>query len=91
MFRAEIAKVGGSILVSVFSKTGSVNFSRSFHGICDAERWLSGLAKNGLRARDLRFLSGSVVTVQALHPLGAIEVSDLRPSRRVELPLYIKG
>lgn len=51
-YAAEITNAEGRILVVIRPPSSITTFSRSFYAICDAERWLLKLARNGLSGRD---------------------------------------
>jgi hypothetical protein len=86
MYKAEIASVEQKIIVVVISPDSATIFRRSFHTICDAERWLSRLARAGIRKRDCAYLLKKDTLPFELPPLRAIRVCDKRQSKRFELP-----
>lgn len=85
---AEIANIQGGILVTIFPPESTTTFSRSFHAICDAERWLARLARVGLRSRDCARLLEKELLAFELAATGPIRVVDNRRSKRCSLPEY---
>jgi hypothetical protein len=85
-YLAEISNNDGRIFVLVKSLDASVNVSRSFHNICDAERWLLRLSRTGLRKRDWPYLLEKQMPSFELPPIGPIRIVDCRVSKRMALP-----
>jgi hypothetical protein len=86
-FQAEISNADGRVVVAVITPDGTSVFSRSFHVICDAERWLTKLARVGLRKRECKYLREKDALPFELAPLGPIQISDKRASKRFQLPV----
>ena len=86
MFKAEISSSGGKVVVVVTTPDDATAFSRSFHAICDAERWLARLARAGLQKRECAYLLEKSILPFELGPLGPIQILDKRTSRRFQLP-----
>lgn len=86
MYVAEVANAEGRILVTIISASSAVRFCRLFHAICDAERWLSRLARVGLSTRDrTRLLEHELLTFD-VDALGPIRIADYRQLKRCSLP-----
>lgn len=60
--------------------------SRSFHAICDAERWLKKLVERGLQQSDWKYLLDPPQVPFALPPVGPIYIIDKRVTKRFALP-----
>jgi hypothetical protein len=61
-------------------------FSRGFRKICDAERWLTTLARRGLTQRATSYLNDVGRVIMAMPPLGAIAVKDARVRKQATVP-----
>lgn len=85
-FKAEISNADRRVVVAVTTPDGTSVFSRSFHAICDAERWLTKLARVGLQKRECKYLLEKDAVPFELAPLGPIQISDKRPAKRFQLP-----
>lgn len=83
---AEIANAEGRILVTIMPPSSVTTFSRSFHAICDAERWLLRLARVGLSARDCARLLEQGLVAFEVGATGPIRIVDNRRSKRCSLP-----
>jgi hypothetical protein len=86
MFKAEISSSKGRVMVAVTTPDEESVFSRSFHAICDAERWLARLARVGPQKRECIYLLEKGISPFELGALGQIRISDKRTSRRFQLP-----
>jgi hypothetical protein len=86
MYAAEIVNTNGKILVTIVSSVSSIRFSRAFHNICDAERWLIRLARTGLSKRACGHLMDCAFTLTELPALRTISVIDNRTVKRMALP-----
>lgn len=69
VYRAEVTNAERRVVITIIPPSDAGAFSRSFHAICDAERWLSGLSRVGLRARDCTYLVEKQVPVFELPQL----------------------
>jgi hypothetical protein len=85
-FKAEILSVDRRVVVAVSTPDGTSVFSRSFHAICDAERWLARLARVGIQKSDYRYLLAKDISLLELRPLGPIQILDKRTFKRFQLP-----
>jgi hypothetical protein len=83
---AEIANADGRILVTIIPPSSMTTFSRSFHAICDAERWLLRLVRAGLSARDRARLLEQELVAFEIASIGPIRIVDNRRSKRCPLP-----
>lgn len=83
---AEIVNAEGRILVTIIAPSSAVTFCRSFHAICDAERWLLRLARAGLSSRDRARLQKQELLTFGVGALGPIRTIDDRQSKRCSLP-----
>ncbi len=83
---AEVINAEGRILVTIIPLSSPVRFCRSFHAICDAERWLSRLVRAGLSARDRTRLLEHELRAFDGEALGPIRIADHRQSKRCVLP-----
>jgi hypothetical protein len=83
-YRAEITNHEGHILVVLFAPERL--FSRGFRKICDAERWLTALARRGLPQRATSYLNDEGRTITAMPPFGAIAVKDARVRKQASIP-----
>jgi hypothetical protein len=86
-FKAEISSADRRVVVAVMTHDGTSVFSRSFHAICDAERWLTKLARVGLKKREWKYLLEKDALPVELAPLGPIQILDKRASKRFQLPV----
>jgi hypothetical protein len=82
--RAEITNHEGQILVVLFASERL--FSRGFRKICDAERWLTTLARRGLTQRATSFLNDEGQVIAAMPPFGPIAVKDARVRKQASIP-----
>jgi hypothetical protein len=83
-YRAEITNHDGRLLVVLFASERL--FSRDFRKICDAERWLTTLARRGLTPRAVGYLNDEGRRIAALPPFGAIAVRDARVRKQTHVP-----
>jgi hypothetical protein len=83
-YRAEITNHDGQILVVLFAPERL--FSRGFRKICDAERWLTTLARRGLTQRAASYLNDEGRVIAAMPPFGAIAVKDVRVRKQANIP-----
>jgi hypothetical protein len=83
-YHAEITNRDGHILVVLFGPERL--FSREFGKICDAERWLTTLARRGLTQRATSYLNDEGRVITAMPPLGAIAVKDARVRKQATVP-----
>lgn len=86
MYDAEITNADGKIMVTITSSASNIHFGRTFHNICEAERWLIGLVRTGLTKRARRHLREQAVVPPELPALSPIVVSDRRTIKRAALP-----
>lgn len=84
VYHAEITNHDGQILVVLFGTKRL--FSRGFRKICDAERWLTTLARRGLTQRAVPYLNDEGRIVMPMPPLGAIAVKDARVRKQTDIP-----
>jgi hypothetical protein len=90
IYTAEITSVDGRILVTISAPTPALRFSRLFHAICDAERWLSKLARAGLGQRDWMRIQEKDVERFELAAMAPIKIVDKRRSKRCSLPDFFR-
>jgi hypothetical protein len=83
---ATISSANQRILVEVTLPDPELTISRSFHAICDAERWLTKMAGVGLSKTDCKYLLDETIVPFELPPVGPIRIVDKRVSKRFELP-----
>jgi hypothetical protein len=83
---AAISSDNRRVLVEVTLTDPELTISRSFHAICDAERWLAKLVGIGLSKTECKCLIDKTIVPFALPPLGPIRIVDKRLSKRFELP-----
>jgi hypothetical protein len=83
-YRAEITNHDGHLVVALFA--GERLFSRQFRKICDAERWLTSLARRGLTVRAIPHVNGEGRHLRVMPPFGAIAVADARVRKQAILP-----
>lgn len=74
------------VLVEVTLTDHKITISRSFHAICDAERWLVKLVRVGLRDSERKYLNDKTILPFELQPVGPIRIIDKRLAKRFELP-----
>lgn len=90
MYDAEITNADGKIMVTITSSTSNIHFSRTFHNICDAERWIIGLVRTGLTKRARKHLREQAVAPSELPALWPIVVRDKRTIKRAVLPTRLE-
>jgi len=83
IYHADVTNHDGQIFVVLYGTERL--FSRTFYNICDAERWLTTLARHGLTQRATSYLNDEGKVVKAMGPLGAIAVQDKRVRKRASL------
>jgi hypothetical protein len=83
-YHAEITNHDGQILVVLFGPERL--FSRGFRKICDAERWLTTLARRGLSQRATFYLNDEGRAVAPMPPFGPITVKDARVRKQTRIP-----
>jgi hypothetical protein len=83
-YHAEITNHDGQILVVLFGPERL--FSRGFRKICDAERWLTTLARRGLTQRATSYLNDEGRVIMAMPPMSAITVKDARVRKQANIP-----
>lgn len=84
-FKAEITSADRKVVVVVSTIGGASVFCRSFHAICDAERWLTRLVRVGVQKSDFRYLLEKDLSPFELGPLGPIQILDKRMVKRFQL------
>jgi hypothetical protein len=83
---ATISSENGRVLVELGLPDCERTICRSFHAICDAERWLEKLVARGLMQSDCKYLLDKPNLPFALPPVGPIRIIDKRLTKRFALP-----
>lgn len=83
---ATISSENKRVLVELSLLDCERTISRSFHAICDAERWLAKLVEGGVHQKDCKYLLDQPQVPFALPPVGPIRIIDKRVIRRFALP-----
>ena len=87
---AQISNFQSKILVTIVPPNSGAPFSRSFHAICDAERWLSKLVRVGMRTRECARLLEVDRDAFELAATGPIRIIDNRRAKRCSLPNFLR-
>lgn len=86
---ATISSENKRVLVELSVVDCERTISRSFHAVCDAERWLAKLVERGLQQKDCKYLLDQPQVPFALPPVGPIRIIDKRMAKRFAFPTIL--